>query len=139
MEHAALIWKVVHDEETIYEGRVEELEIEPEKAGKIILPYKVEEILPETDYYLNLSLVYKEANQYAEAGMEIAHAQFKLPYHKSGKAEQERVTGTALEVIKDATRVTVQNDKIELVFDQVRGKLLTMRKKVNSGLQRDRR
>ena len=38
------------------------------------------------------------------------------------------MTGTALEVIKDATRVTVQNDKIELVFDQVRGKLLTMKK-----------
>lgn len=127
MEHAALIWKVVHDEEIICEGKVEELEIEPEKAGKIILPYKVEEILPETDYYLNLSLVYKEANQYADAGMEIAHAQFKLPYHKSGKAQQE-TKGAALEVIKSKTRVIVQNDQVEMVFDRVRGKLLTMKK-----------
>ena len=87
MEHVVLIWEVVHDEEVVCAGKVEALELEPEKTGKITLPYKVEEILPETDYYLNLSLVYKEANQYAEAGMEIAHAQFKLPYHKSGKAQ----------------------------------------------------
>lgn len=90
MEHVVLIWEVVHDEEVVCAGKVEALELEPEKTGKITLPYKVEEILPETDYYLNLSLVYKEANQYAEAGMEIAHAQFKLPYHKSGKAQRKQ-------------------------------------------------
>ena len=59
--------------------------------------------------------------------MEIAHAQFKLPYHKSGKAQQE-TKGAALEVIKSKTRVTVQNDQVEMVFDRVRGKLLTMKK-----------
>ena len=103
------------------------MEIAPEKKKKVTIPYHITECIPETEYYLNLSVVYKEEKMFAPAGMEIAHGQFRLPYYENG-IQAEAAGDSDLIVESSNTRVVVKNTNIEMLFDRVRGKLISLKK-----------
>lgn len=127
LNDAQLLWEVVCDDKIICEGKITDLEIAPEKKKKVTIPYHITECIPETEYYLNLSVVYKEEKMFAPAGMEIAHGQFRLPYYENG-IQAEAAGDSDLIVESSNTRVVVKNTNIEMLFDRVRGKLISLKK-----------
>lgn len=127
LEHVALNWQIVHDGEVDLEGRIECLEIESQQSKEIILPHLPENIIEGTDYYLNLSFVYREDTVYAASGTEIAKAQFLLPQTELKKPEL-REDGAELKVDETEVRAVIHNDRVDAVFDKVNGQLLTYKR-----------
>ncbi|MGN1166895.1 MAG: glycoside hydrolase family 2 TIM barrel-domain containing protein [Lachnospiraceae bacterium] len=120
----ALNYQIVHDETVDCKGSIENLDVDPQKERLVRIPYSLEKIEPESDYYLNLSFVYKSDNSFASAGSELAKVQFLLPVYKAAKDKTDRRSGK-LEVTETSVRAEISGENVKVVFDKVTGKLLT--------------
>lgn len=126
----ALEYQVVHEETVDVSGRIEKLQAKAGKEELVKLSYSLEKMEPESDYYLNLSFVYREASSYGPAGLEIGTEQFLLPNCgvKVQKAEERFMPGLsgkkALKVKETAVKTKITGDGFCVVFDRVTGRLL---------------
>lgn len=129
----ALEYRVVHDETVDASGRIEELCADAGKETLVKIPYTVENPEPGSDYYLNLSFVYKNASDYAPAGAEIGTEQFLLPVpcgldHSAKIPDETQLSNCAdsfkaLEIKETAVCAEVAGEGFRVVFDKVAGKL----------------
>lgn len=124
LEHLYLKWSISYDDQILEEGTLEGLMAAPGDIQRIQIPYTL--ICPEvnTDYYLNISICYKEASNFAPAGFEVAHAQHLCAV--SNKQQQERVSCEALQVRENNVECIIENSRIKAVFHKVYGELDTL-------------
>lgn len=124
LAHVEMCYEVVRDEDVDVYGTVSLEGIEPGETRAFQLPVSELNVLPGTDYYLDVRFIYKEATAYGDAGDEIAHAQFKLPVYEEVEPEV-REQAEELQISENAVKAVIQNNKVKVVFDKVTGKLLT--------------
>ena len=79
LEHLAGCWSITENGRVIVSGTFALPQVAAHGSGKATVPYKLPVGKPGAEYYLNLSFKSKEATPWAEAGTEVAWAQFKLP------------------------------------------------------------
>ncbi|RDY28593.1 beta-galactosidase subunit alpha [Romboutsia weinsteinii] len=117
-----LVYNIKEDEKIVASGRVAMPSIPGRGEAEIQLPYSLDfTTTPGADYYLNISYVLKEACDWAEAGHELATAQFELPV----VTEKIKVTPKVnLEVIKEHCKLTAKGENFNVVFDLVRGNIV---------------
>lgn len=129
LDDIALEYRIVHDQTVDCAGRIDKLQVKPQESALIKVPCMVEDVEEGSDYYLNLSFVYKESNDFAKAGIEISKAQFLLPVSKEPefhKIERERTAAEKLRVTETAVRAEIAGAQIRTVFDKVTGRLLVL-------------
>lgn len=131
LDDIALEYKIVHDQTVDCAGRIDRLLIKPQESGVIKLPCEVEDVEAGSDYYLNLSFIYKENNDFAKVGMELSKAQFLLPICKDKELQQserkESETAKSFRVTETAVRAEIAGEQIKAVFDKVTGELLELK------------
>lgn len=131
LDDIAMEYQIVHDQTVDCAGRIDKLLIGPQKARIIKLPCEVESVEAGSDYYLNLSFVYKEKNDFAEAGMELSKAQFLLPVYKEVLQQETEIKETkpaeSLTVTETEVRAEIAGEQIKVVFDKVTGRLLELK------------
>lgn len=147
LSNIALNYQIVHGETVDASGRIDELKAGAKEEMLLTIPNQIEEPEAGSDYYLNLSFVYKEATDYAAAEHEIGTEQFLLP---DGNAKEQQngvpsdaeaapeasldadeagfgVSGqeskTALAVSETAVRAEITGEKFCVVFNKITGKL----------------
>ena len=81
LSNVAMEYQIVHDEPVDASGRIEELYAEAGQETLVKIPYRLGRREPGSDYYLNLSFVYKNAVNYGPARAEIGREQFLLPVY----------------------------------------------------------
>lgn len=81
LSNVAMEYQIVHDETVDASGRIEELCAEAGQETLVKIPYRLGRRELGSDYYLNLSFVYKNAVNYGPAGAEIGREQFLLPVY----------------------------------------------------------
>ena len=79
LEHLAGCWSITENGRVIVSGTFAQPQVAAHGSGKATVPYKLPLGRPGAEYYLTLSFKSKEATPWAEAGTEVAWAQFKLP------------------------------------------------------------
>ncbi|WP_211746845.1 glycoside hydrolase family 2 TIM barrel-domain containing protein [Paenibacillus sp. Marseille-Q4541] len=121
LSHLLMKWKIVYDDQVLMQGSEELGDVRPDEKRKFKLPYTVEEVLPNTDYYLVLEHVLKEDAPYADKGYVCAGAQFKLPEYQEELSL--RTTTGSVSITQDAVYTTISNDQFEAVFHHVYGYL----------------
>lgn len=126
LSHVYLRWAVWAENEEIQTGIVDNLRILPHDCAKVEIPYTVFEIQANTDYYLNVSICQKADTCYAPKGHEIAKVQFPLPFRRD--EIQMRKAEESLQIEEKDTILTVKNSNIQVKFDKVFGKLLSVEK-----------
>ena len=125
LEHLSMKYEIVYDDEILQTGVIESLKVAAQEAEEFEIPWKLEKVYPETDYYLNLSFVYNQATLYGEEGDEVAKAQFHLPVYQSGERIIDACTEERLLIEETQVRAEVTGRHVNVVFDKVNGRLLT--------------
>lgn len=121
LSHLCINWWISYDETTLQLGTVTYLETGEDGICRLEIPY--EPFLPEanTDYYLNISVCLKDDAPYAKAGHEVSRGQFALGTHlKTAVLHQ---AGCPLVTKENDVFLTVRNDKTEVVFHKIYGRL----------------
>lgn len=126
LSHLQLVWKVVHDDQVLVQGKASLDAIMPGERREHRMDYSIDEVLPNTDYYLNLQYQLKDGTIYAEQGHVVADAQFKLPYERTELTVRQ--TSGELSIVRDALYTTISNAQFEVVFDHVYGYLHSYRR-----------
>lgn len=150
LSNVAMEYQIVHDETVDASGRIEELCAEAGQETLVKIPYRLGRRELGSDYYLNLSFVYKNAVNYGPAGAEIGREQFLLPvYGVEMKEEWDSVlpngketnlSSSAMEektadsfgyverkelVLKEtAVQAEIIGEGFEAAFDKVTGRLI---------------
>lgn len=150
LSNVAMEYQIVHDETVDASGRIEELYAEAGQETLVKIPYRLGRREPGSDYYLNLSFVYKNAVNYGPARAEIGREQFLLPvYGVEMKEEWDSVlpdgketnlSSSAMEektadsfgyverkelVLKEtAVQAEIFGEGFEAAFDKVTGRLI---------------
>lgn len=145
--NVALEYEIVHDETVDASGRIEELRADAGGEMLVKLPYSLDKRESGSDYYLNLSFVYKNAVNYGPAGAKIGTEQFLLPYWRAEMKEMEEMKEEKASVIpaekesnaggdsegvkredalvmkETAVQAEITGDGFHVVFDKVTGRL----------------
>lgn len=122
--HLELQWSICHDNITDESGVITTLLIPPGEWQNVKIPYKKIQPKEGNVYYLNLSFVYREEVSFAGPLHSVATMQFQLPIDKpsiviSHEKREE------LSVHEKTQVLTIQNQKVKVVFNKVTGQLLT--------------
>ncbi|MBO5373536.1 MAG: DUF4981 domain-containing protein [Lachnospiraceae bacterium] len=122
--HIYLRWAVWAENEEIQTGIVDNFKVAPHACAKVEIPYTAFEIQANTDYYLNISICQKIDLLYAPKGHEISKVQFPLEFHRD--EIQMRKAEDTLQLEETNHILTIKNKKIQVKFDKVFGKLLSI-------------
>lgn len=121
-----LVYNIKEDDKIIQSGRLEMPSVKGRETCEITLPYSLDFVKVDgATYYLNISYVLKEDCSWANAGHELATAQFELPI-KTEKVEVEPKGN--LELTKEHCKLIAKGDNFKVVFDLVRGHILEITK-----------
>lgn len=117
-----LNWTIVEDDKALQSGFCEIPSIKGRQTGEICIPYNVNiKPVPGADYYLNISYTLKKRTSWADAGHELATAQFELPI----KVEKiNMIPKGELKIVKEHCILKALGDGFEVHFDLVKGKII---------------
>lgn len=116
-----MFYSITEDGKIIQDGVVPLPSIPAHEKKKIEVPFKKDfQIIPGADYYLNLSYRLKNNTLFAEAGYELATAQFKLPVKKPSMMI---LPVGKLRAVEKKTELYIEGADFHLIFDTVTGQL----------------
>lgn len=119
-------YELACDDQVIQTGIVHKIEVEAQKSEIYEIPVHVDNMIPETDYYLNISFLYNQDTLFGKEGDEVAKAQFRLPIYKTyGMVAQIDAETKELQVLENDVRAEISGRHVRVVFDKVNGRLLT--------------
>ncbi|MEH0153523.1 glycoside hydrolase family 2 TIM barrel-domain containing protein [Limibacter armeniacum] len=95
------------------------LKIEPQMNEALRFDLKDLTIMPNTEYFLDLSVVTADAAPFIPQGFEVAADQFRLPIFKSEAVKQSELA--ALNVSEKGNILTIGNEQVKWVFDKQKG------------------
>ena len=126
LEHLSMKYELACDDQVIQTGIVHKIEVEAQKSEIYEIPVHVDNMIPETDYYLNISFLYNQDTLFGKEGDEVAKAQFRLPIYKTyGMVAQIDAETKELQVLENDVRAEISGRHVRVVFDKVNGRLLT--------------
>ncbi len=121
LHHLQASWQVSEDGIGILAGVLALPEVQPGAADIIEVPCAVPNPTPGAVYHLTLRFTLARATAWAEAGHEVAFAQFELDVLAQGKRPFFYPPTTPLTVRDAGTRLHIQGSNGEIVFDKARG------------------
>ncbi|NYJ27891.1 glycoside hydrolase family 2 TIM barrel-domain containing protein [Allomuricauda sp. ARW1Y1] len=118
-----LKWEITEDGKIIAEALTIAPSIQPGGSGAVKLKLPSVERKAGKHYYLNLSLLLKQDELWAEKGYSIAHQQFSLGHIPAKDMEAREAT---LSMVKDATKWVVKSGDTEFSINSKTGYLNRM-------------
>ena len=114
-------WKLAADDRVLQTGQLGRLDT-PAGASEIVaVPFSVPKLKPGVEYWLTLSFVLAHGTLWAEAGHEVAWAQFKMPFDVPEVSALSVADMPELELEESAVHVVVRGPDFDLVFDKNEG------------------
>jgi beta-galactosidase/beta-glucuronidase len=118
LAHLAGSWSVEREGEVVQQGVLPALSTAAGQSEEITVPYSLDNLTGEA--FLTVRFALAQSTIWAEAGHEIAWAQFALP--TPARTNGHQLAGPpALSVVDEAHRVIVQGDDFVVTFDKQRG------------------
>ncbi len=121
-----LHWSVTGDGKVLQSGTAPALDIAPHASASVLLGYTLPTPAPGTEYFLNLSITRKAAQDMVPAGYEVAATQFALPVATAPLTIRAQAM-PPLGVRRSGNNVRVSGATFEAVFDTVAGTLAALR------------
>jgi len=120
-------WQLMEDDETINSGTLSgsDMDIDPLASKTVTIDFDRPNLNAGAEYWLNLSFKLKNNELWADAGHEVASAQFKIPYETPEAAAFDTTGLPSLTVTESRDSILVRNADLEIVFDKQAGKILS--------------
>ncbi|MCJ8014054.1 DUF4981 domain-containing protein [Paenibacillus sp. KQZ6P-2] len=129
LSHLSFTWKLEADGELIEQG-VLAVEAGPHESAAVIVPFKQK--VDEGRYFLTITIHLKEETPWAEAGYEIAFAQFEIGKKTAGSDQEQawldELRQRPLDIREEGNLVTVEGMDFCHVFDKVKGTFVRLSK-----------
>jgi beta-galactosidase/beta-glucuronidase len=126
LSHLAITWTLAADGEALQSGELPSLDTAPAESETITVPVKKPTLQPGTEYWLALSFHLKEDTLWADAGHEVAWAQFKMPYQVSDAPKLEVEKMPTIEMQETSSALMMRAENLSLIFGKDSGTLNSM-------------
>lgn len=107
-------WEVVADGQVLKSGKISDLELAPNTSKKIKLDLAID-VLPATEYFLNISATLKNAKGILPAGTKLAYEQLQLPLMKTAVPVSLKSL-PALSIKKENSMLIVEGNGFRISF-----------------------
>jgi len=122
LDHLCMTWNVMCDGTVLESGAMPIPSVAAGKSKTVTIPFTTPAVLqPGADYWLNIGFSLACAANWAEAGHEIAWAQFKLPIDVPDVSRVSISDMPELRTQETANTIHVAGQQFDLVFDKIRG------------------
>lgn len=119
LEHLNAAWSITADGKTIQTGPAQVPAVAAGETAEMVLEYELPTPAPATQYWLNISFGLASDQEWAQAGYEVAWAQFMLPV-ESPPAKALTVTDMPpLKVVDSGNVICISGADFELTFDKI--------------------
>lgn len=118
-------WRVTAEGETVQQGPIERLTLAPREKKKVTLPVRPIQPRPGVEYFLEVSFTLRDTAPWAEAGHEVAWAQFRLPVQAPAPV-LPRADLPALALNRAENQITVQGRRFAARFSEQTGLLISL-------------
>ncbi len=133
LSHLDIAWKLDKDGQVVQQGQLPRLSTSPGGRESVTIPFAPPSVPPsggETggeEYHLTLSFTLAESTPWAEAGHEIAWAQFAVPFPTPAVKPVDVTALPHLALIESDAQAVVAGQDFELVFDKQAGTIAALR------------
>jgi beta-galactosidase len=118
------VWMLTSDNEIVEKGEIN-VNIPPQQAARVVIPYNKPAIREGAEYRLLLSFRLKDNTGWAEKGFEIAWDQLDLPWYKTLETLNNQMT-MDLKVNDKDENVSIAGQNFYYVFNKESGLLVSM-------------
>ena len=126
LSHLAITWELLADGLAIQSGDLPALAIIPGESAEISVPFVTPELTPGADYQLNLHFALNADTAWADAGHEVAWAQFAVPYDVPAVEATPVDSLPALSLTESGGNIVVVGDGFALQFDAEAGRITSL-------------
>ncbi len=116
-------WELREDGDLLASGTLPLLDTPAGASEEITLPYSLPTPKPGREYWLNLRFILAEPTLWADAGHEVAWAQFELPLQGEAVSPLRVADMPPLRVVESEAAVEIESDTFRLVLDRWTGTL----------------
>ncbi len=121
LEHLLIQWEVAADGRVLRAGSLPAPQVGPGAAAEIVIDCAVAARQPGAESWLTLHFVLAQATPWADAGHELAFAQFALP--QAAPLRPRRPPAPPLVAEARGTTLQLRGGAVEVAFDKARGAL----------------
>ncbi len=133
LSHLNIAWTLQRDGQAIQQGQLPRLSTPPGGRERVTVPFAPPSVPPSggetggAEYHLTLSFTLAEATRWAEAGHEVAWAQFAVSFPTPKAKPLDVATLPALTLTESVAQAVVAGPEFELVFDKQAGTVAALR------------
>jgi len=120
-------WTLSSDGQVLQEGTLPTPDLAPGQSETVAVPFEEPVLKPGTDCWLTLSFRLAQATRWAEAGHEVAWAQFKMPFGVPEVVALRATDLPGLQVEDTDTESAVRNSEFSMVFSKETGMVTSLR------------
>ncbi len=119
-------WTLAVDGKTVQEGELPDLSTPAGASERITVPFDPPELKPGEEAHLTISFTLAADTSWAEAGHEVAWAQFKLPLEAPEAEPLDNNAMPPLSIVDAERNTLIEGEDVRLVFDKDAGTLTSL-------------
>ncbi len=121
-------WELTEDGVIIQNGKIKKLNINPLESKVITIPFQEVKIKPSAEYWLKVSFSESENTLWANAGLEVAWDQFKIPFKSNSlQVIKEVISRTPLQTVENMNEVKISSEEFEILFSKSSGTIQSLK------------
>lgn len=115
-------WELRADDEVIQKGNFD-INIDPLSNKDMVIPFETPEIIPGTEYWLNISFTLKGDESWAGIGHTVAKQQFKLPFNNPSEKALDITSMSPVNVKENNNAVSIEGNEFDVKINKETGAL----------------
>ena len=119
-------WRLSEDDRVLQRGKLPTLDIPPGHSEQVTVPFDRPELKPGAEYWLTLSFALAHDTLWAEAGHEVAWAQFRVPFEVPERPALGVADMPELQLEDSDEEVRVSGPDFCLVFSREEGTIASL-------------
>lgn len=117
-----LKWDITENGHSILKGDMEVPAVKPGESFPFKIPLKkMPKIKPGAEYFVNIDFILKDEHLWAKAGYPVASEQFKLPWKKTAKVSEHKITSPVIIKMNSDSILTITGKDFSITFDKKDG------------------
>lgn len=124
LEHLNLTWELTENGRVISNGIMDSIKTGAGEQEIITIPFfKPSKVFPGIEYFLTLRYSLKKKTSWADAGHEIATAQFNVPFSPTEKAIKHVPASGELKIQEKPGKILIAGGNFNMAFDTLKGRM----------------
>lgn len=115
-------WELRADDKVVQQGDFN-VSVDPLSTKEMTIPFTTPEIVPGTEYWLNVNFSLKNDESWASAGHTIAKQQFKLPFDNPSEKALDITSMSPVNVKENSNTVSIEGSEFDVEINKETGAL----------------